>query len=360
MSANPPGSLGLAFYRRVFALVFVGLVAVLLYRVLEPFLTPLAWATVLAFVMHPLQLGLTRAFRGRAGLAAALLTALTLVLFVGPLTLLGGAFAAQAGLLVSSLQELVARLQIGSFTELTQLPAAQSTLVWFEQHLAISTEQLRAWTVAGAERLLQPLAALGGQAFLGAIGTVVSFALMLFLLFFMLRDGARMLHTTLGLVPLDATHKLRFAKHLGDVTRAVVFGTVVTSLLQGACVSIGFMFVGLPSPVVFGVLSAVLSVLPVGGTAFVWGPAVAWLFATGRVGAAIFLLVWGLLVVALADNLLRPMLISGRTEVPTLAVFIGVLGGLAAFGLVGMFLGPLVISLAVALVRFADDALASR
>jgi predicted PurR-regulated permease PerM len=360
MSADPPGSLGLAFYRRVFALVFVGLVAVLLYRVLEPFLAPLAWATVLGFVMHPLQTRLARAFRGRAGLAAALLTLLTLVLFVGPLTLLGGAFAAQAGLLVSSLQELVGRLQIGSFTELTQLPAAQSTLAWFEQHLAISAEQLRAWTVAGAERLLQPLAALGGQAFLGAIGTVVSFALMLFLLFFMLRDGASMLHTTLGLVPLDATHKLRFAKHLGDVTRAVVFGTVVTSLLQGACVSIGFMFVGLPSPVVFGVLSAVLSVLPVGGTAFVWGPAVAWLFASGRVGAAIFLLVWGLLVVALADNLLRPMLISGRTEVPTLAVFIGVLGGLAAFGLVGMFLGPLVISLAVALVRFADDALASR
>ena len=360
MIADPPSSLGLVFYRRVFALVFVGLVAVLLYRVLEPFLAPLAWATVLAFVMHPLQVRLARAFRGRAGLAAALLTLLTLVLFVGPLTLLGGAFAAQAGGLVSSLQELVGRLQIGSFTELTQLPAAQSTLAWFEQHLAISTEQLRAWTVAGAERLLQPLAALGGQAFLGAIGTVVSFALMLFLLFFMLRDGARMLDTTLGLVPLDATHKLRFAKHLGDVTRAVVFGTVVTSLLQGACVSIGFMFVSLPSPVVFGVLSAVLSVLPVGGTAFVWGPAVAWLFASGRVGAAVFLLVWGLLVVALADNLLRPMLISGRTEVPTLAVFIGVLGGLAAFGLVGMFLGPLVISLAVALVRFADDALASR
>ncbi len=360
MSSDQAGSLALVFYRRVFSLVFVGLVAVLLYRVLEPFLAPLAWATVLAFVMHPLQLRLARLCRGRAGLAAALLTLLTLVLFVGPLTLLGGAFASQAGLLVSSLQQLVGRLQIGSLTELTQLPAAQSTFVWLQQHLAISAEQLRAWTMAGAERLLQPLAALGGQAFLGAIGTVVCFALMLFLLYFLLRDGGRMLQATLGLVPLDAALKGRLAKHLGDVTRAVVFGTVVTSLLQGACVAIGFMIAGLPSPIVFGVLSAVLSVLPVGGTAFVWGPAVLWLFASGHVGGAIFLLVWGLLVVALADNLLRPLLISGRTEVPTLAVFIGVLGGLAAFGLVGMFLGPLVISLAVALVRFADDALASR
>jgi len=92
----------------------------------------------------------------------------------------------------------------------------------------------------------------------------------------------------------------------------------------------------------------------------VWGPAAAWLLATGRVGAGVLLLAYGIVIVALADNLLRPLLISGRSEVPTLAVFVGVLGGLAAFGMVGMFLGPLVISLVVALVRFADESLASR
>jgi predicted PurR-regulated permease PerM len=169
-----------------------------------------------------------------------------------------------------------------------------------------------------------------------------------------------MYDATLGLVPLAAERKERLAHHMGDVTRAVVFGTLATSILQGISVAIGFALAGLPSPIVFGVLSAVVSVLPVGGTAFVWGPGAAWLLATGHTGAGVFLLIWGTLIVGLADNLLRPLLISGRSEVPTLAVFIGVLGGLAAFGMVGMFLGPIVISLAVALVRFADESLASR
>ena len=360
MGADPAGDTALLFYRRVFAVAVLGVLALLLYRVLRPFLAPLAWATVLAFLMHPLQRRLARLCRGHHGLAAALLTLFTFVVFVGPLTLLGGAFAAQAGALVATLQALIADLRIGSVDDLTRLPAAQDLLNWLGQHLAISAEQLRAWTVAGAERLLQPLAALGGQAFLGAIGTVVSFTLMLFVLFFFLRDGSRMLEAALGLAPLAPAARLRLARHFGEVTRAVVFGTLVTSALQGACVAVAFSLTGLPSPVVFGVLAAVLSVLPVGGTAFVWGPAAGWLLISGRNGAGAFMLVWGVLIVGLADNLLRPLLIAGRSEVPTLAVFLGVLGGLASFGLIGMFLGPLVISLAVVVVRFADESLADR
>jgi predicted PurR-regulated permease PerM len=169
-----------------------------------------------------------------------------------------------------------------------------------------------------------------------------------------------MLNAAVGLVPLPPSRKEGLGEHIGSVTRAVVFGTLVTAAVQGVSVALGFAFVGLPSPVVFGALAAVLSVVPVGGTAFVWGPAALWLLAIGRGGAALFLLIWGLLIVGLADNLLRPLLISGRTEVPTLAIFVGVLGGLAAFGLVGMFVGPLLISLTVVLVRFADESLASR
>jgi predicted PurR-regulated permease PerM len=264
------------------------------------------------------------------------------------------------GLLVAELQRLVAELKITSVGDLVALPVAQTTLVWLEAHLGISADQLRGWLVTGAEQAVQPLAALGGRAFLGALGTVVSFTMTMFLLFFFLRDGRWLLAAALGLIPLEERRKQRLAHHMGDVTRAVVFGTIATSVLQGMTVALGFAIFGLPSPVVFGVAAAVLSVLPVGGTAFVWGPAAAWLIATGHGGAGGFLLVWGTLIVGLADNLLRPLLISGRSEVPTLAVFVGVLGGLAAFGMVGMFLGPLVISLTVALIRFADESLASR
>ena len=351
---------GIVVYRRGFALATIALLAVLLYRVTEPFLAPLAWASVLAFLLHPLQVRLAHKWHIRATLAALLLTALTFVLFVGPLALLGGAFASEAGALIGSLQRTITRLQLEDLRSLTDLPVTRQLLAFGEQHLSISAEQLRIWLVTGGQHLLEPLASIGGQAFLGALGTAVSFTLMLFLLFFLLRDGVRMLHAVLGLVPLAANRKQRLAAHLGDVTRAVVFGTLVTSLLQGATVAVGFWLVGLPSPIVFGVVAALLSVLPFGGTAFVWVPAGLWLLFAGRAGAGVFLLAWGALVVVLADNLLRPVLISGRTHVPTLAVFVGVLGGLAAFGLVGLFLGPIVIALTLVLVRATDAWLASR
>ena len=360
LSLPDPDDAAFGYYKRVFALAMVALLGLLLYLVIRPFLAPLAWATVVGYLMHPLQARLTRLLRARAGIAAGILTLLCFVMLVGPLTLLAGAFASQVGLLVGSLQRLVTGLKIGSVADVADLPAMRAISLWLEQHLAISAEQLRAWLVTGAEQLLQPLATIGSQAFFGALGTVIDFTLTLLLLFFFLRDGPKMLKATLGLVPLDAHRKERLMSRMGEVTRAVVFGTLATSVLQGISVGVGFALTGLPSPIVFGVLAGVLSVLPIGGTAFVWGPGALWLFATGHAVAASLLLVWGALIVGVADNMLRPLLISGRSDVPTLAVFVGVLGGLAAFGMVGMFLGPLVISLVTALVRFADESLASR
>lgn len=345
----------LRFYRRVFGLIVAVLLGVLLFRIVQPFLAPIAWAIFLAFLLHPAQQWLTAKLRGRPGGAAFVLTILTLVLFVGPLSVLGGVFAAQARVLVVQAQEWAQRLRIDSFSDLATLPFAQRALGWLEQNVAVSADQLRQWIAGGAQRVLEPLAAMGGQVFLGALGTVASFTVMLFLLFFFLRDGVAMTDATLRLVPLQPDRKARLLEQMKGVTRAVVFGTVATALLQGALVGIGFAAAGLPSPVVFGVIAAILSVVPFGGTALVWGPAAIWLFVDQQVAYAIGLAIWGAAVVGLADNFVKPLLISGRAEVPTLAVFVGVLGGLAAFGLVGLFLGPLVIALAIALLRFADE-----
>jgi len=117
---------------------------------------------------------------------------------------------------------------------------------------------------------------------------------------------------------------------------------------------IGFSIARLPSPVVFGVVGALIAMLPLGGTAIVWIPAAGWLFIDGRWGWGIFMVVWGLMLSAL-DNFLKPMLISGRAEVSTLVVFLGVLGGLSVFGAIGIVLGPLVLSLALALIEFAEE-----
>lgn len=355
MTSQESHEAGSTFYRRVFGIAVAIVLGLLLWRIVQPFLAPLAWAVFLAFLLHPLQTRVTVQFRGREGGAAFVLTLLTLVLFVGPLSLLGGVFAAQARLLVVNAQEWATRARIDSLSDLATLPFAQRALGWVEQNVAVSADQLRQWIAAGAQRVFEPLASMGGQVFLGALGTVASFTVMLFVLFFFLRDGERMAAATLRLVPLQSDRKARLLEHMKGVTRAVVFGTVATALLQGFLVGIGFWIAQLPSPVVFGVIAAVLSVVPFGGTALVWVPAAIWLFVDQQIGYGIFLSIWGAAVVGLADNFVKPLLISGRAEVPTLAIFVGVLGGLAGFGLVGLFLGPLVIALAIALLRFADE-----
>jgi predicted PurR-regulated permease PerM len=213
--------------------------------------------------------------------------------------------------------------------------------------------------VSGTREVLQLAASWGGSFFVGALGSVLAFAIMLFLLFFFLRDGDVMMMRARRLIPIAEERKERLFNQLGAVTRAIVFGTTVTALLQGFLVGVGFAIVGLPSPVVFGVLAALLSLLPVGGAALVWIPAVIWLFVERRWGAGTFLLVWGLLLGGL-DNVVRPLLISGRARISTLAVFVGVLGGIPAFGAIGVILGPVVLSLVIALIEFAEESSAQK
>jgi predicted PurR-regulated permease PerM len=356
MNAVEPRDAWVVFYRRVFGLVAAAVIGWLVWRILEPFVGPLVWGVFLAFLLQPAQRRLAAGFGDRPSLAAFVVVLFTLVLLAGPMTLLGGMFAAQARTLVDAVQAWTDRLQISSVQDLENLPILQRAFAWIENNVAVTADQLREWVATGAQRALEPLASMGGQLFLGALGTLGSFTVMLFVLFFLLRDGPRMAAAALRLVPLPADRKQRLRHHMESVTRAVVFGTIATAILQGTLVGIGFAIAGLPSPVVFGVAAAVLSVVPFGGTALVWGPGALWLiFGAGEIGWGIFLLVWGAGIVGLADNVVKPMLISGRAEVPTLAVFLGVLGGLGAFGFVGLFVGPIVIALAIALLRFADE-----
>jgi len=246
-------------------------------------------------------------------------------------------------------------IQFTGLRSLQRIPILGTILQWIQDVAPFSREQTSTAMLSAARSVLEYLGSLGGTLFVGAMGTAIGFMLMLFLLFFFLRDGAGMKQRLSNLIPMPETRKRDLLEYLGTVTRAVVYGTLLTALLQGMLVGIGFAIVDLPSPVVFGVLGAGLSLLPVGGTALVWGPASLILAVQGRYGAALFLLLWGVLLVGLIDNFLKPLLISGRAEVPTLAAFLGVLGGLAAFGPIGMFLGPVILALTIALLRWAEE-----
>jgi predicted PurR-regulated permease PerM len=340
------------FYARVFALLTAALVAWLLYLVLSPLARPIGWALFTAFLLHPLHVWLTRKLRGRADVSAALLVALTLLMVIGPLGALGAAFAAQLADLGRRAQEFAVSHRPADLSDLSGMPVLGPALAWARDTSGISLAQLQAWAIEAAQAVLKALAGLGRAAFLGALGKVIGFALMLFILFFAIRDGERLVQTLRGLVPVDERHKSRLVAHLASVTRALVFGIGVTAIVQGTLVGAGFAAVGLPSPVVFGVLAALAALVPIAGTPVIWAPAVIVLAVQDRWTAALILLLWGGFVTTI-DNVLRPWLVSGRAEVGALTVFLGVLGGVAAFGPIGIFLGPLVLALAIALIRYA-------
>jgi predicted PurR-regulated permease PerM len=230
---------------------------------------------------------------------------------------------------------------------------------WLRENLAITADQVQQWLVSGAQGLLKHVVTTSGNVVLGVVGTLVGIFLMQFLLFFMLRDGRAAFDRLCKLVPLEPASGDMLVERLASVARAVVFGTVVTALVQGLLVGIGFAVVRLPSPIVFGVAGTVAAFIPAGGTGLVLVPAVIYLFASGQTGAAIFLLLWTA-VVGVADNFLRPLLAARHAPVQTWAVFVGVIGGISMFGFLGVVLGPVLLSLIVELLKLAEDAVTRR
>ena len=343
-------------YTRDFVIVVAVLLALALYWMLAPIWGALAWGICLAFLLMPVHGWLMRKLKGRAGLSAGIITALVPAVLAGPLVSLGVAFANQAADMATRLQKQPLRFDASLLAQLERYPFVGSLAEWLRHNLTATTEQLENWLVSGAQMLLESLAARGGSFVLGALGTLIEFFVMLFLLFFLLRDGRQLLNRAVRLVPMEPQRRGELLKLIGDTIRAVIYGEGLTALAQGALVGIGFAIAGLPSAVVFGVLAAVLALLPVGGAALVWVPAVVYLAATSQWGGAIFMLIWGT-GVSVSDNLMRPLLISSKAPVSMPVVFIGVIGGVAAFGMIGVIIGPVLLTVIAALLRFLDETL---
>ena len=345
------------FYRRCFQLVTAAVLGYALYKILDPLFTIIAWSAVLAFILYPLHEKLVRRLKGRASLSAGVVAALTPFIVFVPLSVLGVVFAGQVAHVIGYLRGH-ASLSYPDLVEwLAHLPLLGGGVAWVRDNASVSAQEVESWVTDGLQGLLKTAATMGGNVALGVFGTVVSFFMMLFALFFLLRDGRQIVSGLVRLIPVRAERRAQLLKYLGDVTRAVVYGSTVTALISGVIVGVGFAIVGLPSPVVFGVLAAVAAFLPT-GSALVTIPAIIYCLAVGRWGAAIFLTAWTALM-WVAETLLRPLLTAHHAEVSTLAIFLGAIGGVAAFGILGLVLGPVILSFVVALVRFAQEGMPS-
>lgn len=329
-----------------------------LYSILQPFVGPILWALLLAFLLNPLNARLRRRLRGprRLGTSAFLMTILVTLAIILPASLIALAFGGQAADLIQRLSDLAQRYRIARPSDVVRLPFVDRLVHWLADRTPVTVDQVQDWIVNGLRTALEFALSNSKSVFLGALGAVIGLMLMLFVLYFFFRDGEEMIRRGMALVPLDDARKRQLQSHIADVTRAVFYGNVMTAAAQGALIGIAFWISPLPSPVVFGVLGAVFSLIPALGTGVVMVPAIIVLAVQSQWGWVIFMTVWAVGVVGLADNFLRPLFISGRAQISTLPVFIGAIGGVAAFGPIGLFLGPIVIALVLAFIRFAEEA----
>ena len=269
-----------------------------------------------------------------------MITALTPVAIFAPLTLIGMAFAQQVAALSTALQANPDLFNLSSWLDPARsirasrgLPhgsARGSTCTTAELGSRHALPACSTWATA--------LAKSSGQLFLGTAGVILRFFLMLFILFFMLRDGSLWFARFTALLPLAPGRRDALFTRLGKVLRAVVYGCGLTALVQGTLVASASRSPACPGPWCSACWPRILALLPFGGAALVWVPGVAVSACLRQIGWAIFLLAWGG-VVSISDNFIRPMIISRYTPVPTLLVFLGVIGGVGAFGPIGFIVG---------------------
>ena len=342
------------FYTKAFFVALAIFVGYLLTLVLQPFAGSMAWAIFLAFILHPLHRWLTRRLGNRPGTSAGIITGLTPFALMTPLTFLGFAFANQARGLVEFLRGQNLHLDGSLLMQMEQYPVIGPVARWAREELAVSATDIQQWITGTAEATLRNVASVGGGVVLSALGTLVGFFFMLFLLFFFLRDGTAMFERGKRLIPVPEEHREQLFDHLASVTRGVFYGIGLTAVLQGIMVGVGFAIARLPSPVVFGVLAAILALLPAGGAALVWIPAVLYLFATGHLKMGVFMLIWGV-ITSTSDNFMRPILVSRYAPVSAFTVFVGVVGGIGAFGAIGILVGPVFLALVAAILQYFDE-----
>jgi predicted PurR-regulated permease PerM len=330
-------------FRTAFVLILVLAVSFAFLAVAWPFLIPLLLGALLAGLCDPLYRWVTRLLGGRRSLAAGITLLILFVLIVGPLSAFVGVVVKQA-LAVSNqalpwVQEHFGAVSAFNahdwlarrFPALAQYVPEQDQIVDSAAQLAKATGT---YLVGGATQLTASTATF-----------LLNLFVMLYAMFYFLRDGGAILKKILYYTPLSHGDEVRVLERLRSVTRATIKGTVVIGIIQGTLAGIGLWFAGLPSAAFWGTIMAVLSIIPGIGAALVWLPAVIYLFVIGEKLTATLLLIWCSAVVGTIDNMLRPKLVGKDAKMPDLLILIGTLGGLFLFGPIGFIIGPLVCGL---------------
>lgn len=337
----------MAGYITLFALLAIALYVCWL--MLRPFFNVLLWAAVLAVIFYPMHRRILER-TAKPTVAAALSTLLVVILILLPVTFITVAVVRELSQAASAFQ---APDQSWSFPT---PPGVAWVLERVGGYVDIDRETARKFL---AERMQTWGAALAGSTLVvigGAVGAVVQMALVVFTLFYFFRDGERIRGSASELLPLKRVQWHDIMARTQDVIAATVYGVLVISAIQGTLGTFIFWALGLPSPLLWGVVMFFLSMIPMAGAFLVWMPAAIYLALTGAFLQAGILVVWGVVVIGSIDNFLSPRLVGQRARLHELLIFFAVLGGLEVFGVLGLILGPVVFAITLALIEMARQA----
>jgi predicted PurR-regulated permease PerM len=343
--------------QQLFAAFFFAVFLFLLYQfyqMFRVFLVPLTWAALLALIFYPLHARLTALLRGRMGLASLIFTTAVILVVMVPTVLLSILLANQSADLYERTTEVLTSEQPQQW--LDRMKALIPVRVWDVVLPVLQRPDINLASLAktGVSALSGFLVSQAAGVAKNVAAFVVNFFLTTFALFFFFRDGARMVKAIRDALPMEPEHKDLLLTRFYETVSAVVQGTLVTAAAQGVLAGLGYWALGVPFSLVLGCASAFLSLVPF-GTPVVWISVAIYLAATGSIWRALLLALWGALVVSMVDNVLRPLIIGGRTEIPTVLLFFGILGGLQAYGFLGIFLAPVVIAILVAFARIYKE-----
>jgi predicted PurR-regulated permease PerM len=320
--------------------------AILLYlcwRMIQPFLSVILWATVLVIVFHPVHRRLKQRIRN-SSLAALVSSALVILIILVPVSLVTLA-------VINELSNAVASVQQGAdYLMDPNSPFTGPILNFLGQYIDIN--HLRS-----EEFLVERVRGVGGQlagrtlGFIGGlIGAIVQTFFVIFTMYYFFRDGDNISRNVRDSLPLDREQADRIMVRTREVIDASVYGVITIAMIQGTLGGLAFWALGLRSAIIWGVVMTFLSMVPMLGAFLVWVPAAIYLALTGHYVKAILLAAWGTLVIGMIDNFLRPKLVGSRTRLHELLIFFSVLGGLNFFGVIGVVLGPVVLAITLSLI----------
>ncbi len=341
---------------RWLALLAIALIALYLcWLIISPFIEVILWATVLAIIAYPYHTRMCD--RGMKPWLAALISTLGVVLVVlVPVIVIVLLMAAQIPDAIDQVQSLVAAAKGWIHPDSRVYGLIDP---YFDLDFLKDPEALKERTKVLLAPLTARAASFAGSAVASIAGTAIQICFALFTLFYFLRDTHEIKHSLIDLLPLEREQSKAVFKRCREIIQASVQGVIFIAAIQGVLGGIGFWFLGVPSAVLWGVVMFILSMIPALGAFLVWVPAAIFLFATGHPWKALILVGWGGAVIGSIDNFLRPKLVGKKTGMHDLVIFFSVLGGLQVFGILGLFVGPVVVAVALSIVEVFKHASAN-